>query len=50
MGFDFTPTLYSKIASVINLQSQDNKMLYSGILTGSLESIDLSIDEIVALM
>jgi hypothetical protein len=50
MGFDFTPTLYARIADLIWLQSQDNKDLFAGIATGSLVSIDLSIDDIVRLM
>ncbi|NRH21104.1 hypothetical protein HOO68_03605 [Candidatus Gracilibacteria bacterium] len=50
IGFDFTPTLYSEIANIIGLQSQDNKMLFEGINTGSLVSVDLSIDEIISLM
>ena len=50
MGFDLTPTLYSTIADLISLQSQDNAFLFSGISTGSLVSVDLSIDDIVALM
>lgn len=50
IGFDFTPTLYSEIANLIGLQSQDNKMLFEGINTGSLVSVDLSIDEIISLM
>jgi len=50
MGFAFTPTLYSEVANIIQLQSQDNAFLFSGINTGSLISVDLSIDEIIALM
>jgi hypothetical protein len=50
MGFDFTPTLYAGIADLIGLHSQDNKDLYAGIATGSLVSIDLSIDDLVRLM
>lgn len=50
MGFDFTPTLYTTIADLIGLSSQDNKALFAGISTGSLVSVDLSIDDIVALM
>lgn len=50
IGFDFTPTLYSEIANIIGLQSQDNKMLFDGISTGSLVSVDLSIDDIISLM
>ena len=48
MGFDLTPTLYSTIADLISLQSQDNAFLFSGISTGSLVSVDLSIDDIVS--
>lgn len=50
MGFDFTPTLYANIADLIGLSSQDNKFLFDGIATGSLVSVDLSIDDIVKLM
>ncbi len=50
MGFNFTPTLYAEIASFIWLQSQDNKMLFEWINTGSVVNVDLSIDEIVGLM
>lgn len=50
MGFDFTPTLYSNIADLIGLASQDNQALFAGIATGSLISVDLSIDDIVKLM
>jgi hypothetical protein len=50
MGFDFTPTLYSNIADLIGLASQDNQVLFAGIATGSLVSADLSIDDIVKLI
>jgi hypothetical protein len=50
MGFDFTPTLYTTIADLIGLSSQDNKTLFAGISTGSLVSVDLSINDIVGLM
>ena len=50
MWFDFTPTLYTSIAEAIWLSSQDNILLYTGIASGSLVSVDLSIDEIVKLM
>ena len=50
MGFDMTPTLYSTVADLIDLQSQDNHFLFASISTGSLVSVDLSIDDIVALM
>lgn len=46
--FSFTPTLYSTLADLIWLQSQDNQSLFAGISTGSLVSVDLSIDEIVS--
>jgi hypothetical protein len=45
-----TPTLYSTVADLIGLQSQDNQFLFAGISTGSLLSVDLSIDDIVSLM
>jgi len=47
IGFQMTPTLYSSIASMIDLESQDNQSLFAGISTGSLVSVDLSIDDIV---
>ena len=50
IGFDFTPTLYASIADLIGLKSQDNKELYSWVATGSLVSVDLSLDEIMAIM
>lgn len=50
LGFDLSPTLYRTIADLIWLQSQDNAFLFSSISTGSLVSVDLSIDEIVTLM
>ncbi|MBC7498599.1 hypothetical protein H7170_03045 [Candidatus Gracilibacteria bacterium] len=50
MGFDFTPTLYSTIANLVGLHSQDNGSLFAEIATGSLISVDLSIDDIVRLM
>lgn len=50
MGFDLTPTLYSTLADLVGLQSQDNQALFAGISSGSLVSVDLSIDDIVALM
>jgi hypothetical protein len=43
-----TRDLYSELASLIGLQAQDHDRLYAGISTGSLRSVDLSIDEIVA--
>jgi hypothetical protein len=46
LGFSLTHDLYSEIASLIGLQSQDNRILYAGISTGSLRSVDLSIDDI----
>ena len=48
MGFNFTPTLYSKMADMVGLDAQD-KSLYDRISTGSIISVDLSLDEIVAL-
>ncbi len=50
IGFDFTPTLYARIADILSLQSQDNQYLYMGISTGALRSVDLSIDDIVNMM
>ena len=50
MGFDLTPTLYSTIADLIGLQSQDNAFLFAGISTGSLVPVDLSIDDIVSFL
>ncbi len=50
IGFDFTPTLYTTIADLIWLQSQDNQFLFAGIWSGSLVSVDLSIDDIVRIM
>jgi hypothetical protein len=50
MGFDLTPTLYSTIADLVWLQSQDNHSLFDGVATWSLVSVDLSIDDIVGLM
>lgn len=50
MGFEFTPTLYSEIAKLILLKSQDNKFLFDQINTGSLVSVDLSVDDIVTFM
>ena len=50
MGFEFTPTLYGQVANLISLQSQDNKNLFDQVNTGSLVSVDLSIDDIVTFM
>jgi hypothetical protein len=50
MGFDMTPTLYGEMARLMNLESQDNQKLYRGISTGSLVSVDLSIDEMIGMM
>ncbi len=50
LGFDLTPSLYSDIASLIDLMSQDNKFLFANVSTGSLISVDLSIDDIMNLM
>jgi hypothetical protein len=47
LGFTLTHDLYGEVASLIGLQSQDNRTLYAGISTGSLRSVDLSIDDIV---
>jgi hypothetical protein len=43
-----TPDLYTELASLIGLQAQDHDRLYTGISTGALRSVDLSIDDIVA--
>lgn len=48
IGFNFTPTLYAEMADLIGLQAQD-KSLYAGVSSGSLVSVDLSLDDIVAL-
>ena len=50
IGFDFTPTLYARIADILSLQSQDNQYLSMGISTGALRSVDLSIDDIMNMM
>lgn len=50
LGFDFTPTLYTTIASFIGLEAQDNEALFAGVATGSLVSVDVSIDDIMAIM
>lgn len=50
MWFQFTPTLYTTISSFLQLESQDNQKLYLGISTGSLVSVDLSIDDMIAHM
>lgn len=50
VGFNFTPTLYSEVAQFIWLQSQDNKILFEWISTGSLVNVDLSIDDIISFM
>ncbi len=50
MGFNFTPTLYKEVANLIGLKNQDNTFLFDGINTGSLVSVDLSIDDIVKAM
>jgi hypothetical protein len=42
-----TPDLYTEIGRLIGLQAQDHGILYAGISTGSLRSVDLSIDDIV---
>lgn len=47
LGFAMTHNLYGEIASLIGLQAQDNRTLYAGISTGSLRSVDLSIDDMV---
>ncbi len=50
MGLHFTESLYSTLASITWLASQDVDILYSGVSTGSLQSVDLSVDEIVSLI
>lgn len=50
MGFEFTPTLYKEVANLILLQNQDNKALFDQVNTGSLVSVDLSVDDIVTFM
>lgn len=50
MGFQFTKTFYSTFAHLWNLVVQENKELYKNANPVSLVSVDLSIDEIVALL
>ncbi len=42
--------MYSSISDLIGLESQNNKILFAGISTGSLISVDISIDDIVKFM
>lgn len=49
MGFNFTTTLYASIAQFIGLKAQDSS-LYESISSGSVVSVDLSLDDIVSLM
>jgi hypothetical protein len=50
LGFDFTPTLYTTVASFIGLTAQDNSSLFASVSSGSLVSVDISIDEIMTIM
>ncbi|MBX9809638.1 hypothetical protein K2X92_04600 [Candidatus Gracilibacteria bacterium] len=50
IGFEFTPTLYKEVANLILLQNQNNQVLFDQINTGSLVSVDLSVDDIVTFM
>ncbi len=50
MGFQFTKSLYSVVAWLGGLVAQNNDTLYAGIATGSILSLDLSIDDIVPLI
>lgn len=50
MGFRFTETLYDSLAVLTGLASQDNESLYAGIASGSLASVDLSLDQVVGLI
>ena len=47
MGFRFTDTLYKTISDITGLEVQDNSILYAHISTGSIVSVDLSMDTIV---
>jgi hypothetical protein len=47
MGFRFTDTLYKTISDITGLEAQDNSRLYAHISTGSIVSVDLSMDTIV---
>lgn len=50
LGFDFTPTLYTTIASFIGLEAQNNETLFVSVSSGSLVSVDVSIDDIMAIV
>lgn len=50
LGFEFTPTLYDTVASFIGLVSQSNETLFARVASGAIVSVDLSIDDIVAIM
>lgn len=50
MGFRFTDTLYDTIALLTGFEAQSNDMLYTWVSTGSLVSVDLSLDEVVWLI
>jgi len=50
LGFQFTDTLYNTLALFTGFEAQNNDSLYAWISTGSLVSVDISIDDIVWLM
>lgn len=50
MGFQFTETLYDTIALLTGFEAQDNDTLYAWVSTGSITSVDVSIDDIVWLI
>ena len=49
LGIKMTGTLYAKFASTLGLQAQDQR-LYTGVLSGSIENVDISIDDIMKLV
>lgn len=50
MGFQFTDDLYDQLALLMWMEAQDNTILYAWVDTGSLVSVDLSLDDITALL